>query len=112
MAAQASTARSVRLGAAGAMSAPYALKVVHGRDTVELSVAPETTIRELKAQLQERCGAPARNMRLIFRGKTLEDAASLSGAGLTDGARLMLLAGGAPVVSAARPRSCRKTRRR
>ena len=82
------------------MSTEYALRVAHGRETIELRVAPETTVRQLKDALQERCSAPARNMRLIFKGKTLEDAATLCGAGLVDGARVMLLSGGAPVASA------------
>ena len=84
------------------MSAGYALKIAHGRDTIELCVAPETTVRQLKDSLQERCAAPARNMRLIFKGKMLEDNQTLSGAGLAGGARLMLLSGGAPVASAVR----------
>ena len=84
------------------MSAGYALKIAHGRDTIELCVAPEMTVRQLKDSLQERCAAPARNMRLIFKGKTLEDNQTLSGAGLAGGARLMLLSGGTPVASAVR----------
>ena len=84
------------------MSAPYALKVAYGRETIELSVAPDTSVKLLKDLVAERCNALARNMRLIAKGKTLADKDTLAGAGLCDGAKLMMLAGGAPVVSAVR----------
>ena len=90
------------------MSAGYALKIAHGRDTIELCVAPEMTVRQLKDSLQERCAAPARNMRLIFKGKTLVDNQTLRSAGLAGGARLMLLSGGAPVASAVRHNDVRR----
>jgi uncharacterized ubiquitin-like protein YukD len=84
------------------MSAPYALKVAYGRETIELNVAPDTSVKVLKDLIAERCSALARNMRLISKGKTLADKDTLAGAGLSDGAKLMMLAGGAPVVSAVR----------
>jgi hypothetical protein len=59
-------------------------------------------VKALKDLIAERCSALARNMRLISKGKTLADEDSLAGAGLSDGAKLMMLAGGAPVVSAVR----------
>jgi len=81
--------------------AALTLKVAHGRETIELCVAAETTVAALKDLLAERCsGVLARNARMIHKGKTLaEDRQTLEGAGVKDGARLMLLAGGAPVVS-------------
>lgn len=84
------------------MSALYTLKVAHGRETIQLSFSPQSTVKQLKDALAERCSALARNMRLISKGKTLDDGATLSAAGLADGAKLMLLAGGGPVVSAVR----------
>ena len=84
------------------MSTDYELKIAHGRETIELGVASESTVRQLKDSLQERTAAPARNMRLIYKGKTLEDNQTLRSAGLAGGSRLMLLSGGAPVASTVR----------
>ena len=87
------------------MAAPYALKVAYGRETIEVSVAPDTSVKTLKDLVAERCSALARNMRLIAKGKTLADKDTVAAAGLSDGAKLMMLAGGAPVVSAVCKRS-------
>lgn len=89
----------------GGAAALMSVTVKHGRDApLQLGVSPRDTVGALKALLAARGaggGAPARAMRLIAKGKSLDDDAAELGGVLKPGAKLMLLATtGAPPLRA------------
>lgn len=84
------------------------LKVVHGKQVLEVTAPATATVAVLKQLLRPLTDGHVleRNMKLICKGKVLApDGAQLSSFGISDGAKLMLLAGGSsgPSQPAARP---------
>lgn len=68
------------------------LTIKHGSDTFGIALSATASVGELKQQLEQQTGTFVRNQKLIYKGKVLEDAATLEGCGICTGAKLMLLA--------------------
>ncbi len=77
-----------------AATTAVSLLVKHGavEHTVELPSAA-CRVGDLKGQLEALTGVFARQQKLIYRGKVLDDGLSLSEARLASGTRIMLLQG-------------------
>ena len=57
-----------------------------------LQVSGETSVAEVKAQLESRCGIPVAQQRLLVKGKqAFDDELRLEALGIAEGAKLMLL---------------------
>ncbi|KAJ1629281.1 hypothetical protein T492DRAFT_1012062 [Pavlovales sp. CCMP2436] len=67
------------------------LRVSAGGTVHLLSLDSLSTVRDAKAQLQALTGATPAQQRLIFKGRERKDDELLADAGLTDGAKVMLL---------------------
>ena len=88
------------------------LKVAFGRQVLDVTAPATATVASLKQLLRPLAGhVLERNMKLICKGKVLApDAAQLSSFGISEGAKLMLLAGSSsgpslPATMPAAPRS-------
>ncbi|KAI4373377.1 hypothetical protein MLD38_011508 [Melastoma candidum] len=68
------------------------LSVKFGRRSIPLTMSRSSTVRELKSLLQPLTDVLPRGQKLIFKGKVLADAALLQASGLTNGAKVMLVA--------------------
>ncbi|KAL1370153.1 hypothetical protein HN51_000462 [Arachis hypogaea] len=69
-----------------------AINVKFGGKTIPISIASESTIKDLKSLLLSSTNVLPRGQKLIFKGKVLEDHNTLGASGLTNGSKLMLLA--------------------
>ncbi|KAF8072570.1 hypothetical protein HT031_000230 [Scenedesmus sp. PABB004] len=89
----ANTAGSARAMAAaeGAEEASLELVVKQGGTELAVAAAPGSTVAALKAQLEAATGVFARHQKLIFKGKVLDDAATLASCKLSSGAKVMLM---------------------
>jgi uncharacterized ubiquitin-like protein YukD len=89
-----------------------ALRVQHGKLVLDVAVPATASVLDLKAALRQLTSLLERNMKLIHRAKILSpDSAKLHALGISDGDKLMLLAGG-PALSAppaTRPQPAVKT---
>jgi len=61
-----------------------------GRE-IEVAVAPESSVHEVKQHIAEKEGIPPEQQRLVFGGHHLEDTQPLAEAGLADGSRVHLI---------------------
>ncbi|KAL9238905.1 hypothetical protein vseg_013273 [Gypsophila vaccaria] len=68
------------------------LQIKYGGDTLKVSVSSDTTVWELKSELQRLTNVLPRGQKLIHKGTLLEDSKSLSSSRLTSGSKIMLLA--------------------
>lgn len=59
--------------------------------SLDLTIAPATLVRDLKGVLEERWEVPATRQRLLYRAQVLEDAQSLSAYGVQTGAVVSLV---------------------
>merc|ERR1712178_159274 len=66
------------------------IKILNGKDCV-VDVSPNSTIPQLKEQVEKNMGVPASSQRLVFRGKPLVDEKTVSGSGLTDNTKIFLV---------------------
>ncbi|GAB4818031.1 hypothetical protein N2152v2_005077 [Parachlorella kessleri] len=75
------------------------LLVKHANSSSELSLPAGATVRELQEQLEARTGVLVRRQKLLCKGKVISAVSgTLAAAGLSSGAKLMLLAGAGEVV--------------
>jgi len=68
-----------------------ALRVQSGRELVEVSVASNSSVAQLKAALAPLTATLPRNMKLLHKGKVLLDSAKLDSLGVKDGDKVLLL---------------------
>ena len=68
------------------------LTIKNGSDNLSLVMSASSTVSHLKQHLEQHTGTFVRNQKLIYKGKVLDEAASLESCKLTNGAKLMLLA--------------------
>lgn len=68
------------------------LNIKHGPKEHPVTVSANSTVLALKQQLESLTGVFVRNQKLIFKGKVLDDAATLEASKIGKGAKLMLLA--------------------
>ncbi|OMO82889.1 Ubiquitin [Corchorus capsularis] len=78
--------------------------------SIPISVAKDSTIKDLKSQLQSLTNVLPRGQKLIFKGKLLVDGMTLMESEVMNGAKLMLMAshglhqGGGPILKEAQTR--------
>ncbi|GMJ08900.1 hypothetical protein like AT2G30105 [Hibiscus trionum] len=78
--------------------------------SIQVSISKDSTIKELKSQLQPLTNVLPRGQKLIFKGKLLVDAMTLKESEVMNGAKLMLMAsqglhqGGGPILKEAQTR--------
>ncbi|GFR48895.1 hypothetical protein Agub_g10842, partial [Astrephomene gubernaculifera] len=77
----------------------WTLSIKYGSQQVETSLPPSATVLQLQERLQELTGAFVRKQKLIYKGKVLAASSDLSKAGLSHGAKLMLLLSDATAVA-------------
>ncbi|GAB4814207.1 hypothetical protein N2152v2_001253 [Parachlorella kessleri] len=70
------------------------LKVQFGKDAVTVERPLDTTVGDLKKDIEERTGIPPSNQKLLYKGQ-LKDASTLREAGLKSGSKIMVI-GSAP----------------
>eukprot|EP00878_Enallax_costatus_P016266 GHUV01017063.1.p1 GENE.GHUV01017063.1~~GHUV01017063.1.p1 ORF type:complete len:198 (+),score=77.38 GHUV01017063.1:352-945(+) len=68
------------------------LTIKNGSDNLPIALSASSTVLQLKQQLEQHTGIFVRNQKLIYKGKVLEDSASLEFCRVSNGAKLMLLA--------------------
>lgn len=68
------------------------INVIKGRVAWQLSVSPEMTFAGLRKQVEEKAGAVDGGLRLLHKGKSFPDTATLLSAKVTTGTRMMALA--------------------
>ena len=71
---------------------PLQLAVKHGPNTVEVELPEDASVAALQLELEQRTGLMTRKQKLIFKGKVLVGTQKLAECGVTNGAKLMLLA--------------------
>ncbi|XP_022732095.1 LRR repeats and ubiquitin-like domain-containing protein At2g30105 isoform X3 [Durio zibethinus] len=83
--------------------------------SIPVSVAKDSTIKDLKSHLQPLTNVLPRGQKLIFKGKLLVDAMTLKESEVMNGAKLMLIAsqglhqGGGPILKEAQTRPISRT---
>lgn len=68
------------------------LQIKFGGETIPISLSPESTISDLKSQLQSLTNALPRGQKLIHKGKVLEDSKTLRSSHINNGSKIMLMA--------------------
>ncbi|KAI8925649.1 hypothetical protein BC831DRAFT_460093 [Entophlyctis helioformis] len=68
-----------------------AFKVVHGKTTHSLSMAPSALVADLRARLAAMSGIDPPLLKLLFRG-VLKDSQTLAAAGIRDGCKVVMMA--------------------
>lgn len=66
------------------------IKVIYNKTKYDVSTSLETTVAELKRELQGLLGVPDKNQKLMFKG-LLRDEQTLGAVGVTKGSKLMLV---------------------
>jgi hypothetical protein len=66
------------------------IKVQFGKQMKVVSRSLDTTVAELKAEIEEQTSVPVSNQKLLFKGQ-LKDASTLREAGLKNGSKLMVI---------------------
>ncbi|KAK4764506.1 hypothetical protein SAY87_013944 [Trapa incisa] len=83
--------------------------------SIPISTSAESTVEDLKSLLQPLTNVLPRGQKLIFKGKVLADSEALKASGLTNGAKVMLMAsqglhqGDGPILKEARSRPIRRS---
>ncbi|XVE58987.1 hypothetical protein DITRI_Ditri05aG0007900 [Diplodiscus trichospermus] len=83
--------------------------------SIPISIAKDSTIKDLKSHLQPLTNVLPRGQKLIFKGKLLVDGMTLQESEVTNGAKLMLMAsqglhqGGGPILKEAQTRPISRT---
>lgn len=68
------------------------VKIIKGKETWEVTGSPETTFGDLRKEAEARAGAVEGGLRLLHKGKSLEDRTTLAAAKVTTGTKMMALA--------------------
>ncbi|CAH0546505.1 unnamed protein product [Brassicogethes aeneus] len=71
-------------------SEPIQIKVIYNKKKYDVSVRPDDTIASFKEQLKDLLGVPEPMQKLMFKG-LIQDGQTISGSGITKGAKIMLV---------------------
>ncbi|HEX2594300.1 MAG TPA: ubiquitin-like protein [Rhizomicrobium sp.] len=84
------SALTLMLAASPAWAEHLMVKTLTGK-TIDVEIGLDKTVGDAKAIVMDKEGIPVAQQRLIYGGKQLEDTATLSSYGLTDGATVHLV---------------------
>lgn len=67
------------------------VKIIKGRETWEVTGSPETTFGDLRKEAEARSGAVEGGLRLLHKGRSLDDSTTLEAAKVSTGTKMMAL---------------------
>lgn len=72
--------------------ASIVVKIIKGKDTLEVNGSPAMTFGDLRKEAEARVSAVEGGLRLLYKGKSLDDRTTLAAAKVTSGTKMMALA--------------------
>ena len=81
------------------MSDTIQIKVTHGKNMINLSIEPNTTVQDLKTRLESLTGVPMMLQKLFFKGPLKDDNALITSLNLRESSKIMLVGSTANEIS-------------